>query len=578
MTEEILPGGSPTRTPVERLLSGDWRTAALVAGPTVLVAYVLGLVGTAFVIWLDTGNDSLDPFAHSSGGFFRSAVALTAMAFGSPDFLSGGKGSDHFTYQAGMAPLTITLLTAVVFVLLLRRYDAVGTLAERVDLAVRAAVLTAVGLAVLTIGLHSTVTTDGDSVHQSGSPGRVLGWSLLLFAATALIACVRRWDLSENAEQLWEKWRLPVLGAVVAVTTAIVLGGLTGILIILAQADSGRLDVLKVLPTILIYFVNLGVDVVQVAMGGSLHASAGSGGSSLSLFDRHGLSAAYFFLLLLPLLAVAVGIGWIRNHVGEASRQDVARACYRMALPAALLYLLVAVPSRAGFAFGGGGIGLGGSGHAGVQVLLGTLIAFGWFAVLGYVIGQFWLPPTLPGAGGPSRPPRLPGWTRGSVAAGPMAIVAGVLGVLIAAGGVATAKSGSQSGDLGPVSGIVGIGAFASASADGSVDEGGSSSDGTSVETFPASPEPSFPAGPENDQAAQDLRDYATSEEVYFAQNQTYTLDPSQLPALPGGVATSRVTIVRADSASYCLEAFTTGGQAFTYDSNVRLVTAGATC
>ena len=579
VTEEILPGGSPTRTPVERLLSGDWRSAALVAGPTVLVAYVLGLVGTSFLIWLrSSGDDTFDPLAHSNTGFFRSAFALTGMAFGSPDFLSGGSGSDHLAYQAGMAPLTITLLTAATFVFLLRRYDAIGTLAERVDLALRAAVLTAVGLALLTIGMYATIRSDGDTVHQSGSSGRVFGWSLLLFAATAVVASVRRWDLAENVERLWETWRLPVLGGVVAMSTAIVIGGLTGILIIVAQADSGRLDVLKALPAIFIYLVNLGVDVFQIAMGGSLHASAGSGGSSLSLFDRHGLSAAYFFLLLLPPLAIITGISWIRSHAGEASRQDVVRACYRMALPAALLYLLVAVPSRAGFAVGGGGVGFGGSGHAGVQVLLGTLIAFGWFAVLGYVIGQFWLPPTVGGAGTPPRPPRLPAWTRGAVSAGPLAIVAGVIGVLIAAGGAATAKSGAQSGDLGPVSGIVGLGAFATASSDGSVDEGGSSSDGGSVETFTPSPAPTFPAGPQSDQAAQDLRDYATAEEVYFAQNNTYTLDPSQLPSPPAGAPTSPVTIARADSTSYCLEEFTDNGQAFTYDSNVRLVTDGATC
>lgn len=576
VTEEVLPGGSPTRTPVERLLSGDWRTAAIVAGPTILVAYVLGLVGTAFLIWVNTGGDeSFDPLAHSNAGFFRSAFALTGMAFGSPDFLSGRSGNDHLDYQAGMAPLTITLLTAVAFVFLLRRYDAFRTFAERLDLALRAAVLTAIGLALLTIGMFATIKTENDSVHQSGSPGRVFGWSLLLFAVTALVASVRRWDLAENIGQLWERWRLPILGAVVAMTTAIVVGGVTGILIFLAQADSGRLDVLKALPTIFIYLVNLGVDVFQVSMGGALHASAGSGGSSLSLFNRHGLSAAYFFLLLLPPLAIITGINWIRNHAGESSRLDVVRACYRMALPAALLYLLLAVPSRAGFAVGSGETGFGGSGHAGVQVLLGTVIVFGWFAVVGYVIGQFWLPPT-PGRGGATpQPPRLPAWTRGSVAAGPLAIVAGVLGVLIAAGGAATAKSGAQSGDLGPVSGIAGLGAFATS--DGSVEEGGGSS-GTGAVAVPATPVPTFTVGPESDQAGQDLRDWAAAEEAYFAQHQSYTVEPALLPSVPGVSPTDTVTIARADNSSYCLEAITADGQAFTYDSDVRLVTPGATC
>ena len=568
MSDDILPGGveeSPKPTVVERLFGGDWRTAAIVAGPTILVAYVLGLVATSYLIWADSSGDDFDLLAHSNAGFFRSAFSITGMAFGSPAFISGDSGSDHVTYQAGMAPLTITLLAALVFVLLLRRYDAVGTFAERIDLALRAAVLTAIGMALLTIGMYATTTTDSDKIHQSGSPGRAFGWSLLLFVAAATVAAVRSWDLPENAERVWSTWRLPILGAAVAIATAVVLSGITGIVIIFAQADGGRVDVIKALPILFVYLVNLGVDVFQVAVGGALRASSGGDGSSVSLFHRQGLSAAYFFLLLLPPIVISVGITWIRRHAGATSRQEVARACYRMSLPAAVLWILVAVPSRTGFSIHGGDGG-NASGHAGVQVLLGTLIVFGWFLILGYVIGQWWLPRDL----GASPRPRQPAWLN-SVAAGPVAIVVGIVGVVIAAGGVATAKDGAQTGDFGPVSGLVGLAVFGF---DTTSDEGASFSgdSGATVDVRPATPIP------ESDvEAKADLRVYATAEETYYADHQTYTADPAELTQLSFGVTSSTIAVVRADSTSYCLEAFTDNGP-YTYDSTVGQVVSGATC
>ena len=540
---------------MERLIAGDWRSAVVIAAPTVLVAYVLGLLASSYVVWIGTGQDK-EFLGHSSGGFFRSAFAFTGMAFGSPAFISGGKGHDHVAYQAGMAPLTITLLTAAAFVFLLRRYDDVGTLSERIDLAVRSAAVTAVGLALLTFGMHATLTADGDTVHQSGSPGRTLGWSLLLFVVTAVLTSVRRWDLSERVEHLWDQWRLPVLGAIVALVVAVVIGGVTGILIIVAQADGSELDVLKALPVLLAYFVNLGVDVFQIAIGGALRASAAGGSASVSLFDRHGLSAAYLLLLLLPPLAIGAGVSWIRRHRSNVEPRSLARACYRMALPAALIYLVLATASRAGFSLTAVSV-IGSGGHVGAQVLLGTLIAFGWFLVVGYLAGQWWLPRDTSGAGGPApRPPRLPAWLRGSVAAGPFAIVVGVVGVLVSAAGVATADSGTHPGDFGPAGGVLSFGSFVGAS------QTGSTSEGASV-VPPATPT----VGGVDPTVRAALETYATAEEVYFMQQNTYTLDPSQLSSLSGGTSSLTVTIARADTTSFCVQTFAPDGSAWSYDS-----------
>ena len=581
------------QTFVERLFSGDWRAAALVAGSTVFVAFVLGLVVNSYLIWIGAGEDDFGFLDHSSAGFFRGSVAVVGMAFGTPAFVSAGSGSDASSYHAGMAPLTVTLLTIVVFVLLLRRYDAPLTAGDRAAQATRAALLTAVGLALLTIGMYATIHADGARVHQSGSPGRVFGWSLLLFVAAALIVSLRREDIPERMQQTLDTWRLPLEGAVVAMATGIIVGGLIGILILVAEADGGRLDILKALPILLAYLVNLGVDVFHVAMGGALHASFSGrdgGAASVSLFDRQGLSAAYLLLFFLPPICILVGVNWIHRYRGTVTAPELARACYRMALPAAVIYLLVALPSRVGFGFSGSGDeflgGGGGGGHAGVQVLFGTLITFGWFLVLGFAIGQWLLPRGAGGVDGSvRRPVRLSRWIQaGSLSAAPLLIVAGVIGVLCSAGGIATADSGVHEADFGPASGFLFFGALGETSSEGADEVGAQSftDDSQAVPVLPVTPSPgvrpALPITPEVDAASSALRSYAVAEEVYFTENQTYTTDASLLMTSPDQEASTDVAIVRADSQTFCLEAFAGDGSAYTYDSTMRTVTPGATC
>jgi hypothetical protein len=617
VTTDILPGSEPGepgrggngssggRTLVERVLAGDWRSAALVAGPTVLVAYVLGLVVNSYLIWIDSGSaDDFDFLGHSNAGFFRGAAAITGMAFGTPAFVSGGTGDERASYHAGMAPLTVTLLTVLAFVFLLRRhgpaaYNVGFTWADRAAQATRAALITAVGLALLTIAMYGTLNSDGDRIHQSGSPGRVFGWSLLLFVVTALLVSVRRDDLTEQRQQTFDKWRLPVEGALVAMTTAILLGGVVGIVILVAQADGGRLDIVKALPILLGYLVNLGVDVFHVGMGGALHASfsgRSGGDASVSLFDRQGLSAAYLLLFFLPPISILVGVNWIHRYRGAVSSQELARACYRMAVPATLIYLFVAIPSRVGFGFSGGNgdfFAGGGGGHAGVQVLLGTLLTFGWFLVLGFAIGQ-WLLPRSAGAdsaeGAPRRTPLLPRWLReGSLAAAPLVVVAGVVGVLCAAGGVATAEDGVHESDFGPASGLLLFGSLGGFEEDGASSEGGdevgaqSFTGSDSPDVVPVTPTPGAAPDlqftPDSTEATATLREYAAAEEVYFTENQTYTADPSELLASLSGASGLGVSIsvIRADAQAYCIEAYASDGTTYSYDSTVGTVTPG-TC
>lgn len=557
-----LPNG---RTVVERLFKGDWRTAAIVAAPTVLVAYVLGLVASSYLIWTRSslGDGSFGVGGHTNAGFFRTAFSLTGMAFGSPTFnsLRGGGGDiSSGSTQAGMAPLTITLLTLAAFVYLLRRYDVVDNYRDRVETAIRAAIITALGLALLTIGMWGTV----HGIHQTGSPGRVFFWSLLGFALVAGLASMRTSEFGDKQWEIWARWRLPIQAAVVAVTTAIVLGGIAGILIITAQADGHRADVLKALPILLAYFVNLGIDVLHIGLGASLRVSAGFGGVSVSLFNRHGLSAEYLLLFLLPLIAIAAGVRWIRGHRADYSPQDVARACYRMALPATLLCLVIAIPSRAGFSVSGDG-SFGASGHAGVELFVGTMIAFGWFLVLGFLIGQWFLPRDVAGGGTAGRPPRLPTWLRGSVAAGPLAIVVGLIGVVVAAGGVASAKSGVHPADLGPVSNLT-MADQLNAESDTFAEEGG----GASVTVTPATP---VPVATPDSQTTDTLNAYASAENSYFVANQVYTTDPTELNSSLSPPAS--LLIVSPDGVSFCIQMNDPTGQPWHYDSAAPGITLG---
>jgi hypothetical protein len=586
----LSAGAGPERTWVERVLGGDWRTAAYAAVPAVLLAVSLGLVATSYLLWTNSG----DNFGHSAGGYFHNAIGLMAMAFGSPQFTHGGSGADAGTFGAGVAPLTISIVVLVTFGLLLRTYLPAGPRVARATGAVRAALLAAFLLSMVSFGGYSTTKLFDSSLHVTTSPPRVFGWSLLWFGLVGIVVAVRpRELLAERAStnpglaRLTGEWWLPVQGAAVAMATAVIVGGLAGLAIIVAQADGSRLDVLKALPILLAYFVNLGIDVFQVSMGAALHASVGGdgGSGSLSLFDRHGLSAAYFALLVLPPLAIAAGVAWMRRYRDVVSPQLLARSCYRMAGPAVLIYLLVAVPSRIGFEYGGqDGFG---SGHAGPEILLGGLILIAWFLVLGFAAGRYLLTlPPPPFASGGTPPPSR--WRSRTVLAAPVAVVALVLGLVAGVAGVATADDKDHEGDIGAVGSLLLFGAFATATT--SFDEGGSSfssSDSGSgfATASPVPVTPLYPATPAvspflpvtDAQARSALRDLAVAEETWFTTYGSYSISEFDLDLLhqPGVV----FTIVRADNTSFCAEAIVPATDAaFTYDSTVGSVTDGRGC
>jgi hypothetical protein len=585
-TATTTPTDAADRTLVERILGGDWRAAAYVAGPSALVAVALSLAATSYLLWTGNGSDDAFGFGHSAGGFFHSAAGLLAMAFGSPLFTRAGGSDTGFGsgggYGAGAAPLTISLLVLATYALLLRTYLPDATASTRVAGAVRASVLTSFALAMLSFGAFSTSDLgDQARLHLTSSPGRVFGWSLLFFTVVGTVVAVRPRQLwatrtaeSPTLDRLTGEWLLPIQGALVAMTTAVVLGGVTAIVIFVAEADGSRLDVLKALPILLAYLVNLGVDVFQISMGAALHASAsgGDGGSaSVSLFDRHGLSAGYFGLLALPPVAIMAGVAWIRRYRGSVEPRILARSCYRMALPAVVVYVVLAVASRAGFEYGGPGAQSFGSGHAGPQVLLGALILAAWFVVVGFAAGRYLLSEPPP-AGSTEPLPQRPGWLGRTVSAGPVALVALAVAILAGIGGVATANDKDHSGDFGFVGSLLLFGVAGVSESNATVTTGS----GTAIAPVP-SPIQLAPVPPTGAAAPAALRDLAVAEETYYTTNGTYTTDQFQLDV--GSDPTVYLDVVRADATSYCAEAFgQQDGQSYSYDSTVGSVVTGSTC
>jgi hypothetical protein len=391
---------APDRPLVERLLGGDWRAAVAVALPTVVVAYALAMLASTYLFW--TGEDEFA--THSEAGYFRAAGTLAAMALGSPIFVHGTEASsdsDSFELTAsffgGMAPLTISVLVLLTFALLLRTYLPVTGSGAKLTTTVRAALLSAVGAAAL--GFTAFASNALGEADITVSPARMFGWSLLWFLVIGAVVAIRaghglvtHFETDSRLARLTDAWWLPVRGAMAAMTAAVLLGGLAFLAAMFVEAGDEPLDVVKALPLVLAYFINLGIDVFQFAMGAPLHAGIGGpegGDSSLWLFDRHGVPAGYISLVVIPPLAVAAGVLRMRRLRAVVDPQHLARSCYRMALPALLIYLAVALPARAGF--GADGPGPSAVGHAGPNVLLGSIILVAWFVVLGYAAGRWML-------------------------------------------------------------------------------------------------------------------------------------------------------------------------------------------
>src|SRR5581483_5045407 len=136
------------------------------------------------------------------------------------------------------------------------------------------------------------------------------------------------------------------------------------------------------------------------------------------------------------------------------------------------------------------------------------------------------------------------------------------------------------SGDFGIASLLLLFGASGSSS-----DGGSASIEPAPTPTFTSVPPPTLPSPITVPEAAAraTLDGYATAEDAYRATHSSYTSDVGVLQSedsfdLPA-TTVGTVTIPRADADSFCLEYFSgPDRQTFTYDSNVPIVTPGATC
>jgi hypothetical protein len=558
---------------VERLLGGDWRSTVAVAIPTAVVLYALAALASTYLFWLGADEE------HSKAGFFHGAGWLAAMAMGSPIFLHGrGDNGEAESAFIGIAPLTISVLVLVVFALLLRSYLPNTSTSARLASAVRAALLAAVAVTAVGCTAYANNVLGEDS-DIAISPGRIFGWSLLCFVVVGGLVAIRSGrktavpaDDDSALIRLAATWWLPVQGAIALMATAVVLGGVAAIVAMFVEAGDQPLDVVKALPLVFAYFVNLGVDVFQFAMGAPLGVYSngpGSSDGSAWLFDRHGVSAGYIALVVLPPLAVTAGVLRIRRFRHVVDPRHLARSCYRMALPALLLYLAVALPSRAGFGFEDPGRGV--TGHAGPNLLLGSVILVAWVGVLGYAAGRWLLrdaaSDTLDAVESPpTAAPRRSSARR--VHALPLTL--GALAVVVAttAGGVATAEDRAES--EGAYDTIAGAFFFVYVV----------TSDGSIFEDDGSPPEPRGPApvANGNDVPADVQRVLAgvtVGEEVYFSEHGEYTNDASLLTVdLPVGMQ----LVITAGDGGYCALVTTHDGSEYSYATIEGDILEGSVC
>ena len=543
--------GEPPPTAVERVLALDWASTARIAVPSGLALIAVSCVVLTPLLMFNNGRGdiTLGPSARPSvGDFFQLVAMLSAMALDSSIRIKGSAGFS-------VIPLTITLTVLAVYGALTRRYLGQGSVGETVGRSLRASVVFAALATVVSAFGRFSVGTGDDRTRVSASPGQTFVWAFLLTAVVSLgvVYGPVLVDRARADDRVWARlrtWRLPVQGGLVALATAILLGGASFIIaafVETANADGNVLDVARALPIILGFFVNIGITVAAIAMGDSVGGSFEGFGSSqeatIGYAHMHGASPGYFLLLLLPVAATFAGIRWMQSRRQDENVREMARACYRMALPFALGWFFLAIASRV--EIGAGGVA---AVHVGPQLFLGLVLALGWPGVIGAAYGQVLLrrgeAPATPPPPRSTRPLRFDlTWTQ----------VAGVSIAIIVATAIAAIARHEDS-----------------ARAGGLLDNlrGGVSSDPNVVTPGPLSAD--F-------QAQSLLRKASEAERSYHNRTETYTGDISALGILvPDGVGFS---IAYADVTRFCMTATATDtGRAFTYNSDVGTVQEGSTC
>jgi hypothetical protein len=553
---------STAPTVVERLVQLDWRTTVRIAGPTFLVLFAASCVLSASLLLLPDSTDGAGGFG-GRGGYFHAVAMLAAMAFGSA---VGGSGSSSGDFEfslgvsSGIWPLTVTILVLAVFAALCRRYVVRGGTGQTLVAVAQASIVFAVLAMGLSFFAHTSFSDSDSKATLGASPGIVFGWALVLSFIVAVVSLflaswLARLRQDETRAARFSSWRLPLEGGLAALATSVVLGGVVFLAIAFGDHSEGHPPssiVARALPVIAGLFVNIGTTVTGFAMGARVGVTGAGSDVGISYFNLHDLSPAYYLLLLLPIVSIGAGVLWMLHRRQDEDDRTLSRACYRMAAPYALGWLVLAFFSRASV-----GAGFLGGVHVGPQLLVGFGFALAWGLVVGIAFGRLLL-----ARGARARRPwsphvSAPSWQR--VVAFSTVVIVAMIAIDLATGGApASARTSAHIARAVPLQ-------------------------PQPAPTFtaptlrpPTLPPFAPPSGLGDVSARSALIQASFAEDRYHAQHGTYTRDESALTSFfpPPDV---NLTIVRADSASYCINARAVlSGNLYSYNSATRRVEDGS--
>lgn len=414
---QTRPAASLDRTVVERFLEADWRSAAIAALLAVGIL-VIGAAVAAAGLW--QSDDAVDLLGQgdlrdADAGPHNAAATTAAQAFRARLELGGD-------LSTGLMPLTLTIAT-------LAALYAATRWTTRVDRAPRDRALHGAraglvfALCVWLLSLLGDWQRGGAEANTSST--RTLVFALLFGLATALAAALWRTDgrdLGRDRAEVWRRWvqwRLPTEGALVALATGLLIGGIAAVVIAFLEKDTlgtSNQQLTSLLPYGIAVLVNLGVAAMHAGMLGHLLLPAPGNDAdrqaAISLYERHGASPAYLLLLLLPVIALLAGAWWIRHRGRGLDDRGLQRAAYRMALPLTVLWVVLLFCSRIYYADNGGADA--DSVHVGPRVIEGVALMVLWGILGGWIAmalvrrvgrGRRTRPAAAPAAAGPPPPP-----------------------------------------------------------------------------------------------------------------------------------------------------------------------------
>jgi hypothetical protein len=538
-----LSGGGAAAGSLAMLRDGDWRSVVTVAVP-ILLAAVLGAQLVLLSVWLVAGDAGSAVGGLGVTNYLRGLACLLPTAFLAgvrADFGDNGLATGA---TVNAAPLTTTALVLATAWFAVRR-SARGDRGQRITLAVRVSVLVALTMLVVALSGRIKLSGGGGSVHAD--PLQAFFGPLLLLLVVCLLAA-REEPLPRPA---WiTRWLPASRPALTGITAAVVLGWVAVLVAALLETrgnEASVTDVLKLVPGALAFGPNIGQAGAHVGMLGSISAGLGAFvGSSLDigLFDRHGLSAWYWFFVLIPLLAVPIAVRSAVRSSASQGEADSRLAAIRVAVPFAVYWTVLALLTRlrvSAVVFGSSvGIPL----WQAIALPLVIVPVFAWL-----LAARLRGPAPAPSRG------RFSALTPVTLAMGYAVVCVGL------AGGAAAAHQLSHG------SGLLGDAERSSSRASVSTSVSGSGS-ATTIAPTPLSPV----------EAA--LKNAAIAEETYYTDNGSYTDDETQLD-IPGGTPPGvSLDIRNVNETGYCIVGMEIGqpDTTFTYDSVPADVSEGDNC